>query len=124
VFLLLYTVFLTIAGVYEFGQPIKTLEIDSAIKAVYNERIGQTFAVLGMALAKVSLGIFLLRIVVKRWDRISIWIWMVSLFIVSATTAIIFWIQRLPSESIYDPRIPGHIVVPVTPVSVLLGCMF
>lgn len=98
--------------------------MDSAVKAVYNEMIGQTFAVLGMAIAKLSLAIFLLHIVVKQWHRISIWISMISLFIVSLITAIIFWFQRLPSQSIYDPRVPGHIVVQVSPFSVLYGCMF
>ncbi|KAJ5805082.1 hypothetical protein N7474_010969 [Penicillium riverlandense] len=121
VFLLLYTIFLTIAGVHGFGQSITTLEMDEAVKAVYNEMVGQTFAVLGMAIAKLSLGIFLLRIVIKQWHRISIWVSMVSLLIVSVATAIIFWIQRLPSESIYDPRVPGRTIVRVTPFSVLLG---
>jgi hypothetical protein len=107
-----------------FGQTITTLEMDSAVQAVYNEMIGQTFAVLGMAIAKVSLGIFLLRIVVRRWHRISIWIAMVSLSIVSVMTAIIFWVQRIPSKSIYDPRVPGRTVIQVTPFSVLLGGMF
>ncbi|CAL5869665.1 uncharacterized protein PFLUO_LOCUS3895 [Penicillium psychrofluorescens] len=121
VFLLLYTIFLTIAGVHGFGQSIDTLEMDEAVKAVYMEMIGQTFAVLGMAIAKLSLGIFLLRIVIKEWHRISIWVSMISLFVVSVMTAIIFWVQRLPSESIYDPRVKGRTVVGVTPFSVLLG---
>lgn len=124
VFLLLYTIFMTIAGYYGFGQSITTLEMDMAVKAVYNEMVGQTFAVLGMAIAKISLGIFLLRIVVKQWHRISIWISMVSLAVVSVMTAIIFWIQKLPSESIYDPRVSGRLVVKVTPFSILLGCKF
>ena len=96
--------------------------MNSAVKAVYYEMIGQTFAVLGMAIAKLSLGIFLLRIVVKQWHRISIWIAMVSLSAVSVMTAIILWIQRLPSEAIYDPRVKGRTVVIVTPFSILLGC--
>lgn len=121
VFLLLYTIFMTISGIYGFGQPITSLEMDLAVKAVYYEMIGQTFAVLGMAIAKLSLGIFLLRIVVKPWHRISIWVSMVSLAVVSVMTAILFWIQKLPSESIYDPRVPGRLVVSVTPFSILLG---
>ncbi|KAJ5784142.1 uncharacterized protein N7518_009819 [Penicillium psychrosexuale] len=124
VFLLIYTVFLTIAGVHGFGQSINALEMDSAVKAVYNEMIGQTFAILGMAIAKISLGTFLLRIVIKRWHRISIWTSMISLSIVSVMTALIFWFQRLPSRSIWDRRVPGYTVVPVTPFSVMLGCMF
>ncbi|KAB8236693.1 uncharacterized protein BDW43DRAFT_308370 [Aspergillus alliaceus] len=119
--LLLYTIFTTIAGKHGFGQPITNLEMDEAVQAVYMEMVGQTFAVLGMAIAKLSLGIFLLRIVVKRWHRVSIWISMVSLSLVSVLTAIIFWTQRLPSNSIYDPRVPGRTVVSVTPFSVLLG---
>lgn len=120
--LFLYTLFLTIAGVHGFGQPITTLTMDEAVTAIYTEMIGQTFAVLGMAIAKVSLGIFLLRIVVVKWHRVSIWISIVSLSIVSVMTAIIFWTQRIPSTSIYDPRVPGRTVVRVTPFSILLGC--
>ncbi|KAI1829654.1 hypothetical protein DTO006G1_9771 [Penicillium roqueforti] len=122
VFLLVYTVFLTIAGVHGFGQSIDTLEMDSAVKAVYNEMIGKTFAILGMAIAKISLGTFLLCIVIKRWHRISIWTSMISLSIVSMMTALIFWFQRVPSRSIWDHRVPGYTVVPVTPFSVMLGC--
>ncbi|RHZ45199.1 uncharacterized protein CDV56_102029 [Aspergillus thermomutatus] len=121
VFLLLYTVFLTIANRHGFGQPISTLSMDEAVHTVYMEMIGQTFAVLGMAIAKLSLGIFLLRIVVKTWHRVSIWASMVSLSIVSVLTAVVFWIQRLPSRSIYDPRVPGRTVVHIVPFSVLLG---
>ncbi|PLB43458.1 hypothetical protein P170DRAFT_440925 [Aspergillus steynii IBT 23096] len=121
VFLLLYSIFITIAGMHGFGQPITALAIDAAVQAVYTEMIGQTFAVLGMAIAKLSLGFFLLRIVIEQWHRISIWISMVSLSLVSLVTAVIFWTQRLPSNSIYDPRVPGRTVVAVTPFSVLLG---
>ena len=97
--------------------------MDEAVQAVYMEMIGQTFAVLGMAIAKLSLGIFLLRIVVKAWHRVSIWISMGSLSLVSVMTAIIFWTQRLPTKAIYDPRVPGRTIVSVTPFSVLLGGM-
>lgn len=99
-----------------------TLSMDEAVHAIYLEMVGQTFAVLGMAIAKLSLGIFLLRIVVKTWHRVSIWASMVSLSIVSVMTAVLFWTQRLPSRSIYDPRVPGRTVVNIVPFSVLLGC--
>ncbi|KAH1293319.1 hypothetical protein KXX11_009336 [Aspergillus fumigatus] len=79
VFLLLYTVFLTLSSQHGFGQPIMTLSMDEAVHAIYLEMVGQTFAVLGMAIAKLSLGIFLLRIVVKTWHRVSIWASMIHL---------------------------------------------
>ncbi|PLB34249.1 uncharacterized protein BDW47DRAFT_134456 [Aspergillus candidus] len=121
VFLFLYTIFVTIAGHHGFGQPMDSLPVDEAVKAVYNEIVGQTFAVLGMAIAKISLGIFLLRIVVKQWHRISIWISMVSLALISVLTAILLWAQKTPIKATYDPRVQGRLVVAITPFSILLG---
>ncbi|KAJ5741940.1 hypothetical protein N7533_011349 [Penicillium manginii] len=95
--------------------------IDSAAKAVYWEMIGQTFAVWGMAIAKISLGLFLLRIVVKQWHRISIWFCMMTLAAISVTTSITFWLQRFPAESIYDPRVPGRTLLSITPFALALG---
>lgn len=101
-----------------------SLSLNEAAKAVYMEMIGQTFAVLGMAIAKLSLGLFLLRIVVKPWHRLSIWAAMISLAIISIATAVILWVQRLPSESIYNASVPGRSIVSVTPFSILLGGRF
>lgn len=98
-----------------------SLSLDEAANAVYMEMIGQTFAVLGMAIAKLSLCLFLLRIVVKKWHRLSIWAAMTSLSIISMVTAVVLWIQRVPSKSIYDARVTGHSIVSVTPLSILLG---
>ena len=103
------------------GQPMASLSLDEAAKAVYMEMIGQTFAVLGMAIAKLSLCLFLLRIVVKKWHRLSIWAAMISLSVISVVTAMILWIQHVPSKLIYDARVAGRSVVSVTPFSILLG---
>ncbi|KUI60570.1 hypothetical protein VP1G_07795 [Cytospora mali] len=126
IFLLLYVVFLQISAEYGFGQDIITLSPDDAACAVMWEMIGQTFAVLGMALAKWSLGLFLLRIVVQRWHRVAIWSIMVSLLIVSLLTAVMFWVQCLPSASIFDQRVQGRCFFKITQVSILLGawCVF
>ena len=106
------------------GQPMASLSLDEAAKAVYMEMIGQTFAVLGMAIAKLSLCLFLLRIVVRQWHRLSIWAAMISLSVISMITAVILWIQRVPSKSIYDARVAGRSIVSVTPFSILLGGKF
>ena len=106
------------------GQPMASLSLDEAAKAVYMEMIGQTFAVLGMAIAKLSLCLFLLRIVVRQWHRLSIWAAMVSLSVISMITAVILWIQRVPSKSIFDARVAGRSIVSVTPFSILLGGKF
>ncbi|ROV94564.1 hypothetical protein VMCG_08147 [Cytospora schulzeri] len=121
VFLFLYVLFLQISAEYGFGRDITTLSADDAADAVKWEMVGQTFAVLGMAIAKWSLGLFLLRIVVQRWHRVAIWSTMISLMLVSVLTAVVFWIQCLPPASIYDRRVEGRCIVKITPVSILLG---
>ena len=42
-------------------------------KATLYECIGQGFAIIGMAIAKASLGFFFLRLVSSRLHRIAIW---------------------------------------------------
>ncbi|KAK3331622.1 hypothetical protein B0T19DRAFT_380110 [Cercophora scortea] len=121
VFLLLYTVFLQLSANYGFGQPITALELEDAVQAVQWEMVGQTFAVIGMATAKVSMGLFLLRIVIERWQRIAIHIASSSLLAVSVMTAVVFWIQCLPPRSIFDPRVKGSCIIQVEGFSLLLG---
>ncbi|KAI1772200.1 hypothetical protein F4818DRAFT_454079 [Hypoxylon cercidicola] len=103
VFLLLYTTFTTISAQYGFGQNMWDIKNeDDQVKAVLNEAIGQTFAVLGMAIAKWSLGLFILRIDNQRWQRVCIWC--------------------TPPAYLWDRRIEGGFCqVNATPVSLLLS---
>lgn len=61
-----------------------------------------------MAIAKWSMGLFLLRIIVKKYQRIAIWSMMISLLLSSFLISTLFWTQRLPPSSIFDQRIPGR----------------
>lgn len=100
---------------------------------------GQTFAVIGntpsallvvnvkanlpgMSTAKVSLGLFLLRIVVEQWHRVAIWIASLSLFAVSVMTAVLLWTQCIPAQAIFDIRVDGRCIFKITPFSIVLGC--
>ena len=74
-----------------------------------------------MATAKVSLGLFLLRIVVVRWHKVLIWTTVMSLLVVSIMTAIIFWVQCIPIDHLFDPRVGGRCIIRIQPFSVLLG---
>ncbi|KAJ4171338.1 hypothetical protein NW754_013107 [Fusarium falciforme] len=127
ILILLYTVFVHISANYGFGQTMPGLDagneaFDNAAMAIKYEMIGQTFAVIGMGVAKTSLGLFLLRIVVELWHQIAIWVAMVSLMLVSVITAIVFWVQCIPAEKIYDRmRVEGVCQIDVTPFAILLG---
>lgn len=68
VFLLIFTIFTHIAGNYGFGQTMEEIgNIDWVVQATLYECIGQGFAIVGMAIAKASLGFFLLRLVTIFW---------------------------------------------------------
>ncbi|RGP77379.1 hypothetical protein FLONG3_4518 [Fusarium longipes] len=127
ILILLYTVFVHISGYHGFGMPMPGLdaissEFDEAALAIKYEMIGQTFSVVGMAVAKMSLGFFLLRIVVEKWQRISIWFVMGSLSVVSALAAVMLWTQCRPVQKIFDPiRTEGVCTINVTPYATTLG---
>lgn len=76
VFLLIFTIFTQLAAEIGFGQTIEQLEGDMDIitQASLYECIGQGFAIVGMAIAKASMGFFLLRLVSFQWHKILIWI--------------------------------------------------
>ncbi|KAF0315790.1 integral membrane protein pth11 [Colletotrichum asianum] len=121
-FLVFYTIFTTISATYGFGQSIDDIsDPDSIVDAILFEAIGQTFAVVGMAIAKWSLGLFLLRLVNKIWHKIAIWISMGLLMGASISTCFVFWLQCTPPRYLWDRRIPGgYCQIDSTPVSMLL----
>ncbi|KAK7697130.1 hypothetical protein SLS64_013874 [Diaporthe eres] len=119
--LLCYTIFITIAADYGFGQSALTLEPSDLSNAILFEAIGQTFAVVGMAVAKWSLGLFLLRIIHLRTHKVLIWVVMAALMGASISTCFVFWLQCTPPKYLWDRTIPGgYCQVDSTPVSMLL----
>ncbi|KAF5574992.1 integral membrane protein pth11 [Fusarium pseudoanthophilum] len=109
VFLPFYTIFTTASAHYGFGQNVTDImarDPDDLPFAILFEAIGQTFAVIGMAVAKWSLGLFLLRIVKERWHKIAIWISMGCLAGASISTCFVFWLQCTP-PNIDDPLHAG-----------------
>ena len=74
-FLLIFTIFTQLSAEIGFGQTIEQLngDMDIITQASLYECIGQGFAIVGMAIAKASMGFFLLRLVSLRWHQIAIW---------------------------------------------------
>ncbi|KAM6519004.1 hypothetical protein FALCPG4_012660 [Fusarium falciforme] len=120
-FLFFYTLFTTISAKYGFGQNMSDIkDLDDTAHAILFEAIGQTFAVVGMAVAKWSLGLFLLRLVKAQWHKIVIWISMGVLMAASISVCFVFWLQCSPPKYLWDRRIPGRCHIDSTPVSMLL----
>lgn len=94
------------------------------VKAVLFEAIGQLFAVTGMAIAKWSLGLFLLRLVQQRWHTLLIWLVMGCLMAASISVCFVFMLQCTPPAYLWDRRIPGgYCHIDSAPVSMLLCSM-
>jgi hypothetical protein len=76
----------------------------------------------GMAVAKWSLGLFLLRLVTQAWHKVTIWLTMGCLMAASISVCFVFWLSCTPPAYLYDRRIPGgYCHINTTPVSYTLG---
>lgn len=84
--------------------------------------VAQIFGVATMGVAKVSLGLLLLRLVTVRWHRWAIWGAIALLFVVTGVTSFVFAFQCSPPAYLWDKTIRGgHCPIPITPYAVVLG---
>ncbi|KAF9873461.1 hypothetical protein CkaCkLH20_08920 [Colletotrichum karsti] len=90
VFLLIFNVFIHLSANYGFGQTMDEIgNMDDVTKATLYECIGQAFAIVGMAIAKWSMGFFLLRLVTVKWQTTAIWVAMVTVGLASIVSTIL-----------------------------------
>lgn len=127
ILLLLYTVFIHVAANHGFGQNMwDILDPQDISAAVLYECIAQTFAVVGMAVAKWSLGPFLLRLVKETWHKVLIWGTLANLMTASLLCLFFFWFQCKPAAFLWDKSMEGECELPQLGVSIYLGtsCVF
>ncbi|KAF4471100.1 integral membrane pth11 [Fusarium albosuccineum] len=126
-FLVLYTVFISVAAHYGFGHDLVDIAAGNPNDlplAILYEAIGQTFAIIGMAVAKWSVGLFLLRTVVVQWHKVITWITMGALMTTSMSTCFVFWLQCSPPKYLWDRRISGRCHIDSTPLSMFLSILY
>ncbi|PVH96855.1 hypothetical protein DM02DRAFT_674522 [Periconia macrospinosa] len=123
IFLLVMTSLYTKSATLGLGQTVAEIgDLDLVSRAILWEAIGQTFTVLGTAIAKWSLGLFLLRLVIERWHKILIWTAMGCLMAASISVVFTFWMQCTPYEYLWDRRIPGgYCHISAIPASTVLN---
>lgn len=122
VFLLIFTSAIQVAVYHGLGKSLWTLSFDASSNAIFWTYVANTFAITGNAMAKLSMGLFLLRVVQLRWQRISLW----ALVIITAGTSIaltiMLWNQTTPVKTSWDPfRTPGRWNIQIQPMSIGLG---
>ncbi|KAF4446713.1 hypothetical protein F53441_9646 [Fusarium austroafricanum] len=122
--LLLDTIFTTVAVDYGVGQHMTDViqnHPENLPPALIFEAVSQNFAIVGMSLAKWSLGLFLLRIFKELWHKVVIWFAMIELMCASITVCFVYWLQCTPPSYLWDRTIPGgRCTVDTIPASMVL----
>jgi hypothetical protein len=122
VFLLLFTTSIQIAVHHGLGRSFWTLSLDDSSNAIFWTYVANTFAIIGNALAKLSMGFFLLRVVQLRGQKITLWFLIVVTSGTSGALVIMLWNQTTPVKASWDPlRTPGEWNIQIQPMSVGLG---
>lgn len=122
VFLLCFTVFIQVAVHYGLGQSFWSLSFEASSDAIFWTYVANSFAITGNAMAKLSMGLFLLRVVQVRWQRIALWAAVLVTTSTSVALTIMLWNQTDPVKASWDPlRTPGKWNISIQPMSVGLG---
>ena len=73
-------------------------------------------------MAKLSMGLFLLRVVQVRWHKIALWVAVMTTVLTSLIWVIMLWNQTTPIRTSWDPlKVPGVWHYEMKPLSVGLG---
>ncbi|KAK0634269.1 hypothetical protein B0T17DRAFT_512881 [Bombardia bombarda] len=122
IFLLVFTATIQVAVHYGLGRSFWTLAVDDSSNAIFWTYVANTFAITGNAMAKLSMGFFLLRVVQIRWQKRLLWLLIVVTAGTSIALVIMLWNQTTPVRASWDPlRTPGQWNIQIQPMSVGLG---
>ncbi|KAF3026567.1 hypothetical protein E8E14_014090 [Neopestalotiopsis sp. 37M] len=100
--ILCFAIFIQVAVHNGLGQSFWVLSLAESSEAIFWTYVANTFAITGNAMAKLSMGLFLLRVVQVRWQKIVLW--------------------TNPVKASWDPlRTPGKWNIQIQPMSVGLG---
>ncbi|KAM0275918.1 hypothetical protein ACHAQH_007260 [Verticillium albo-atrum] len=112
-----YSALGTVAVIHGYGRDDLTAAED--VEATYYRMIAQTFSLLATGTSKASVGFFLLRLVVVRWQVISIWVIMSIMGILSIVNTFLTWLACRPLPYAYDDRLNGTCFNTVPPAVAL-----
>jgi hypothetical protein len=122
IFLLTFTVSIQVAVHYGLGRSFWTLSLDNSSNAILWTYIANTFAITGNAMAKLSMGFFLLRVVQLRGQKFALWLLIIVTSGTSIALVVMLWNQTTPVKASWDPlRTPGKWNIQIQPMSVGLG---
>jgi hypothetical protein len=121
-FLLCFTIFIQVAVNHGLGQNFWQLSIPDSSDAIFWTYVANSFAITGNAMAKLSMGLFLLRVVQVKWHKMALWALIFITCTTSAILTVMLWNQSSPRKASWDPlRTKGTWNFHIQPLSVGLG---
>ncbi|OSS52702.1 hypothetical protein B5807_02425 [Epicoccum nigrum] len=93
-------------GVGKKTEDIARLGLDNS-KAIFWEAIGQGICIMGIAASKAAIALFLLRIVLRRWQIVLLWGVVATTTIFATITTVLLFVQCKPVAFLWDQAIPG-----------------
>jgi hypothetical protein len=122
VFFLVFACSIQVAVHFGLGQSFWSLSLQQSSDAIFWTYVANTFAITGNAMAKLTTGLFLLRVVQLRWHKIALWCLVGVTASTSTALTIMLWNQSTPVKMSWDPfRTAGHWNIQIQPMSVGLG---
>ncbi|KAM7208251.1 hypothetical protein V8F20_001531 [Naviculisporaceae sp. PSN 640] len=121
-FLLAFAATLHVSVHYGLGSSLWGLSLDNTSNAIFWSYVANTFAVTGNAMAKLSMGFFLLRVVQVRAQKAALWVLIIVTAGTSIALVVMLWNQTTPRKASWDPlRTPGVWNIQIQPMSIGLG---
>lgn len=100
-----YSAFITVAAINGYGRDDLTPAENAT--ATYWRMVSQSFALTAVGTAKASVGFFLLRLAVVRWQRIFITAIMSTMAFLAFINVLFTWVACKPLAYAYDETIGG-----------------
>ncbi|KAK8029540.1 beta-lactamase family protein [Apiospora rasikravindrae] len=110
---------ITVAVGKGFGRD--DLDEDTKYNTIFWRDVGQSNALVATAAAKASVGFFMIRLVIARWQKVLISMAMGALGAICILMAIFTWAACTPIEFSWDDRIPGGTCINTVPLGVAMG---
>ncbi|KAK8045876.1 hypothetical protein PG996_013940 [Apiospora saccharicola] len=110
---------ITVAVGKGFGR--EDLDEDAKYNTIFWRDLGQSNALVATAAAKASVGFFMIRLVIVRWQKVLISMAMGALGATCILMAIFTWAACTPVEFSWDDRIPGGTCMNTVPLGVAMG---
>lgn len=117
-----FTIGIQMSVRHGLGQDFWRLSLENSSQAIFWTYVANSFAIIGNATAKLSMGLFLLRVVQVTWHKIALWLAVIITTATSVALTVMLWNQTTPVQASWDVlRTPGVWKINIQPTSVGLG---